>query len=137
VKRWRWVREDVVYAVHDRQLAEHGGPAGVRDAGALASALARPRNLAAYEKPGAAALAAAYAYGLVRNHPFADGNKRTGWVVARLFLAINGFGFLPSFDPQDAVRTIAAVAAGTLSESELVEWFRQRVRRIPPKSREP
>ena len=127
MKRWRWVREDVVYAVHDRQLAEHGGPAGVRDAGALASALARPRNLAAYEQPDGAALAAAYGYGLVRNHPFADGNKRTGWVVARLFLASNGFRL--SFDPHDAVRTIAAVAAGTLSESELVEWFRQRVRK--------
>ena len=124
MKRWRWVREDVVYAVHERQLAEHGGPAGVRDAGALASALARPRNVAAYEQPDAAALAAAYADGLVRNHPFADGNKRAGWVVARLFLAINGFRL--SFDPHDAVRTIAA---GTLSESELVEWFRQQVRK--------
>jgi death-on-curing protein len=127
VKRWRWVREDVVYAVHDRQLAEHGGPAGVRDAGALASALARPRNLAAYEQPDAAALAAAYAYGLVRNRPFADGNKRTGWVVARLFLEVNGFRL--SFDPHDAIRIIAAVAAGTVNEPELVEWFRQRLRK--------
>ena len=82
--------EDVAFAIHDHQLAEHGGPEGVRDAGALESALARPRNLAAYERPDAAALAAAYAYGLARNHPFADGNKRTAWVVARVFLAING-----------------------------------------------
>ena len=127
MKRWRWVREDVAFAIHDHQLAEHGGPEGVRDAGALESALARPRNLAAYERPDAAALAAAYAYGLARNHPFADGNKRTAWVVARVFLAINGYRL--EFDPPDAVRTIEALAAGTLSEPELAAWFRQRVRK--------
>ena len=127
MKRWRWVREDVVYATLDRQLAEHGGPEGVRDAGALKSALARPRSLAAYARPDAAALAAAYAYGLARNHPFADGNKRTEWVLARVFLAINGHRL--EFDPSDAVRTVEALAAGTLSESELATWFRQRVRR--------
>jgi death on curing protein len=125
VKRWRWVREDVVYAIHDRQLAEHGGPEGVRDAGVLESALARPRNLAVYERPDAAALAAAYAYGLARNHPFADGNKRTAWVVARVFLAINGRSL--EFNPPDAVRTIEALAAGTLSETELATWFRKRL----------
>ena len=127
MKRWRWVREDVAFAIHDRQLAEHGGPEGVRDAGALESALARPRNLAAYEQRDAAALAAAYAYGLARNHPFADGNKRTAWVVARVFLATNGRRL--EFDPRDAVRTIEALAAGTLSEPELATWFRQRVRK--------
>jgi len=124
VKRWRWVREDVVQAIHDRQLAEHGGPGGVREAGALHSALARPRNLAAYESFDAPALAAAYAYGIVRNHPFIDGNKRTGWVVARLALARNGFRL--TFDPHDAVRTIERLASGKLSESELVDWFRPR-----------
>ena len=127
MKRWRWVREDVAFAIHDRQLAEHGGPEGVRDAGALESALARPRNLAAYERPDAAALAAAYAYGLDRNHPFADGNKRAAWVVARVFLATNGHRL--EFDAPDAVRTIEALAAGTLSEPELATWFRQRVRK--------
>ena len=127
MKRWRWVREDVAFAIHDRQLAEHGGPEGVRDAGALKSALARPRHLAVYERPDAAALAAAYAYGLARNHPFADGNKRTAWVAARVFLAINGYRL--EFDPHDAVRTIEALAAGTLSESEVATWFRQRVRK--------
>jgi death-on-curing protein len=125
VSAWRWVREDVVYAVHDRQLAEHGGLPGVLDGGALEAALARPRNLASYKKSDAAALAAAYAYGLVRNHPFADGNKRTGWVVARLFLADNGFRL--QFDPADAVRTMEAMAAGTVSERELGEWFRKRI----------
>jgi death on curing protein len=128
VKRWRWVRKDVVYAIHDQQLAEHGGPVGVRDAGGLESALARPRNLIAYGRPDAAALAAAYAFGLVRNHPFADGSKRTAWVVARVFLAINGYQL--EFQPHEAVRMIEALAAGTVGEGELAEWFRQRVRKL-------
>jgi len=121
------VREDVVHAIHDRQLAEHGGLPGILNQGSLAAALARPRNLAAYEEPDAAALAAAYAYGLLRNHPFADGNKRTAWVVARLFLVDNGFHF--QFDPADAVRTIDAVAAGKCKEPEFAEWFRARISR--------
>ena len=124
MKRWRWVRADVVYAVHDAQLAEHGGLPGLRDQGMLESALARPRNQAAYGKPDAAALAAAYAFGLVRNHPFADGNKRSGWVTARLCLADNGYRL--QFDPADAVRTVEALAAGKLSEAELAAWFRER-----------
>ncbi len=88
---WRWVRADLTYAVHDRQLAEHGGLDGVRDNGAGESALARPQNLEAYANADAAALAAAYAYGLAQNHGFAGGNKRTARVVARLFLADNGY----------------------------------------------
>jgi death-on-curing protein len=124
VKRWRWVRADVVHAIHDRQLAEHGGSAGVRDEAALDSALTRPRNLAAYKHPDAAALAGAYAYGIVRNHPLVDGNKRTGWVVARLFLAQNGYSL--KFDPHDAVQTIETLASGKLSEPRLADWFRQR-----------
>ena len=123
--KWRWVRADVVYAIHDAQLAEHGGPPGLRDEGALESALARPRNKAAYGKADAAALAAAYAFGLVRNHPFLDGNKRTCWVVARVFLADNGYGL--QFDPADAVRTVEALAAGKMSEAELAGWLRKRV----------
>ncbi len=95
------------------------------DAGSLEAALARPQNLANYAEPDAAALAASYAYGLTRSHPFADGNKRTGWVVARLFPADNGYRL--QFDPADAVRTIESVAAGTVTESELAEWFRQRI----------
>ena len=87
---WRWIDASLVYAIHDRQLAEHGGLDGIRDRGGVESALARPRNLAEYGEPDAAALAAAYAYGLLRNHGFADGNKRTAWVAARLFLADNG-----------------------------------------------
>lgn len=88
--------------------------------------MARPQNLAAYgRKPDAAALAAAYAYGLARNHGFADGNKRTAWVMARLFLADHGHGL--RFAPLDAVRLMEGVAAGTLTEDQLAEWFRQRL----------
>jgi death-on-curing protein len=116
--------------VHDRQLSEHGGLDGLRDRSALESALARPRNLAAYEQPDAASLAAAYAYGLARNHGFADGNKRTAWVLARLFLMDNGVRF--RFDPADAVLTMEAVAAGSLTERDLAAWFRSRMIVAPP-----
>lgn len=122
---WRWVRADLIYAVHDRQLAEHGGLDGVRDIGAVESALARPQNLNTYGKADAAALAAAYAYGLARNHGFADGNKRTAWIAARLFLADNGYRL--RFDPAEAVKTMEGVAAGEIDEGQLAEWFRQRV----------
>jgi death on curing protein len=122
---WRWVRADVVAAVHDRQIAEHGGPEGVRDPGAVESALARPQNLAAYGTPDAAALAAAYAFGLVRNHGFADGNKRTAWIVARLFLSDNGYRL--RFDKADAVRAIEALAGGTLEEAQFAQWIRERL----------
>lgn len=119
---WRWIGPKTVYAVHDRQLAEHGGLDGIRDQGAVESALARPQNRAVYDNPDAAALAAAYAYGLARNHGFADGNKRTAWVVARLFLADNGCRL--RFDKLEAVRIVEAVAAGSLSEEDLAAWFR-------------
>jgi len=127
VKRWRWIGADVVYAVHDRQIAEHGGADGVRDRGAIESALARPRHLAAYGKADAAALAAAYAFGLIRNHGFVDGNKRTGWVIARVFLARHGQRL--RFDQTEAVKIVEALAAGTLDETPLAEWFRQRLTR--------
>ncbi len=122
---WRWVRADLTYAIHDRQLAEHGGLDGVRDKGAVESALARPQNFDVYASADAAALAAAYVYGLARNHGFADGTKRTAWVVARLFLADNGYRL--KFDPADAVRTMEMVAAGALDEAALAAWFRQRI----------
>lgn len=122
---WRWVSAQVVQAIHDRQLAEHGGLDGVRDDGAVLSALARPENLFAYGEADAADLAAAYAYGLARNHGFSDGNKRTAWVVARLFLADNGYSL--RFDPADAVRIIEAVASGTVPEAVLAAWFRERL----------
>ncbi len=122
---WRWIGAQVVHAVHDRQLAQHGGLPGVRDAGAVESALARPRNLAVYGEPNACDVAAAYAWGLARNHGFSDGNKRSAWVAARLFLADNGCRL--RFDPADAVRTVEAVASGTMAECTLATWFRERL----------
>lgn len=123
---WRWLNSTLIYAIHDRQLAEHGGPDGIRDKGLVESALARPQNLAAYESPDAADLAAAYAYGLARNHGFVDGNKRTAWIAARVFLADQGL--LLAFEKVDAVSTMEKVAAGTLTEPELASWFRDRLR---------
>lgn len=120
-----WIERDVALAVHDRQLAEHGGMAGVRDDAGLESALARPVNKWHYGEDDTAALAAAYAYGVARNHPFADGNKRTAWVAARLFLALNGTEL--RFTPEDAIEAMMTLAAGDLSEEELADWFRQRI----------
>ncbi len=127
MKRLRWLRLDVLYAVHDRQLAEHGGLDGVRDANALESAMARPQHQAAYGKPNAASLAAAYAYGLARNHGFVDGNKRTAWVIARLFLADHGQRL--QYDPLQAIHMMEAVAAGTLTEEQIAAWFGQRIQK--------
>jgi|SRR6516165_6890339 death-on-curing protein len=120
---WRWILAPVIYAVHDQQLAEHGGPSGVRDQGAVDSALARPQNLAAYGEPDAAALAAAYAFGLARNHGFVDGNKRTAWIAARLFLADNGCRLV--FDKAEAVRMVEGLAAGTVGEEAFAGWLRK------------
>ena len=119
---WRWIEDSVVWAVHEAQLAEHGGLVGIRDAGLLASALSRPRNLDAYGKPDAADLAAAYAFGLVRNHPFIDGNKRTAFVCAELFFALNGYEFTAS--DADCVKQMLFLAAGDLSESDFAAWLR-------------
>lgn len=122
---WRWISETLIFAVHDRQLAEHGGPSGIRDKGAVESALARPKNLAAYGDPDAAALAAAYCYGIARNHGFVDGNKRTAWIAARLFLRDNDHQL--SFDKLEAVKLVEDVAAGRLTEDDLATWLRSRL----------
>jgi death-on-curing protein len=125
---WNWIDEDVALAAHDAMLAEFGGLAGMLDLNAMQSALARPRNLAVYGSPDAANLAAAYAYGLLRNHPFSDGNKRTGYALAIVFLLDNGLAFTGS--DIESVETMQAVAAGTISEDELAAWFRVRLRRL-------
>lgn len=119
-----WVREDVVLAIHLRQLAEHGGGEGIRDEGLLQSALARPQNLLAYSAPSPdlASLAAAYAYGIARNHPFVDGNKRTALIVARLFLLLNGMDLVAT--QEEKYSTFLALAAGELSEENLANWVR-------------
>jgi death-on-curing protein len=121
-----WLVVQIALAVHDRQLAEHGGGQGVRDPALLESALARPRNRWGYGEDDRCALAAAYAYGIARNHPFVDGNKRTAWVFARLFLALNEVEV--RFAPEDAIRAMLALAGGEVSEEEMAAWFRERVR---------
>jgi death on curing protein len=120
-----WLDARDANAIHERQLSEHGGGAGVRDSGLLESALGRPVNRWAYGEDDPAALAAAYAFGVARNHPFIDGNKRTAWVLARLFLMLNGHEL--RFDPADAIATMLALAGGELSEEALADWFRERL----------
>jgi death-on-curing protein len=125
---WKWVAEDVVLAIHDEQLAEHGGAPGVRDLSLVQSALARPANLAAYDTPDLADLAAAYAYGIARNHGFVDGNKRTAFVVAYLFLLDHGYDL--SAGDTEAVTVMVATATGEITEDELAVWFRDYIRPI-------
>ena len=122
---WIWVSRDAALAAHIEQLAEHGGGEGIRDEGLFESAMARPQNRAAYGAPDAAELAASYAFGIARNHPFIDGNKRTALVVSELFLAKNGLR-LDSGDAETLV-VFLDLAAGELSEGELADWFRERI----------
>jgi death-on-curing protein len=126
VPEWKWVSAAGALSAHREQLAEHGGGDGVRDAGLFESAMARPQNLAAYGDPDAAALAASYAFGLARNHPFVDGNKRTAAVVSEGFLQKNGYRLDAS--NAEIVPIFEALAAGELGESELADWFRERIR---------
>lgn len=121
-----WIEKAVALAIHDRQLAEHGGGTGTRDDAMLESALARPINQWTYGEDDRCALAAAYAFSVVRNHPFVDGNKRTGWVLARLFLALNDVEL--SFDPAEATQRMLAFAAGEIGQDALAHWFRQHLR---------
>jgi death-on-curing protein len=125
VTEWRWLGELLVIAVHDEQLAEHGGRAGLRDLALLQSALARPLNLAAYGDPDAFDLAATYAFGIARNHPFADGNKRTAFVAAAVFLLDNGHEIEAT--DEAIVTVMLSVSAGSTSERELAAWLRASV----------
>lgn len=119
---FEWLEEAVIIAAHAEQLAEHGGGEGIRDRGLLEPALARPRNIAAYGDPDVVTLAAAYGFGIVRNHPFVDGNKRTGLIATELFLELNGMTLLA--DDEACVLTFLALADGSLSEADLVAWLR-------------
>ena len=127
MKKPVWVLRDTVLALHERLLAEFGGSPGIRDGGLLDSALARPRNLVAYGKPSVFELAASLAFGLVKNHPCVDGNKRTGFAVAVLFLELNGC----RFDATEADATVQtlALAAGGLSEAKYAGWLKANSRR--------
>ena len=123
---WRWVNRDAVFAIHDAQLAQHGGLDGINDTNLVESALARPLQLDAYgdPPPDVFDLAAAYGYGIAKNHGFSDGNKRTGWILARLFLADNGVRI--QYTAQDAIEVMLGVAAGTVSEQMFAQWMRER-----------
>lgn len=122
--RFRFLTADIALAVHERQLAEHGGLSGVKDAGLLESAMARPLNKAAYGEEDPFAMAAAYGFGVARNHPFADGNKRTAWVMTRLFLKLNRIEI--AFDKMDAIQIMLALAAGQLEEDGFAAWLRSK-----------
>ncbi|RZS58433.1 type II toxin-antitoxin system death-on-curing family toxin [Sphaerotilus mobilis] len=119
---WVWLDPHVLRAVHDEQLAEHGGAAGERDPGLFESALARPQHLAVYGEPDVADFAAAYGYGIARNHPFIDGNKRTAFVAVELFLFLNGEQLIA--DDAACVITMLKLAAGDLAEAEFAAWLR-------------
>ena len=120
---WVWIDGAVLLAVHDEQLAEHGGAGGTRDIGLFESAIARPQHLAHYGTLDAADLAAAYGHGIARNHPFVDGNKRTAFVAAELFLLLNGLELLAS--DADCVTTMLVVAAGQMDEATFARWLRE------------
>lgn len=129
MKKFNWVLDEVVLAVHDEQLAIHGGLSGIRDLGALESALARPRNLVAYDDcEDVARLAAAYAFGIAKNHCFIDGNKRTALVTTDLFLMLNGYELVSS--ATENVLTILGLADGQLSEDELAVWIGRNIAAI-------
>ncbi len=120
-----WLSEQLVLAIHDEQLAEHGGSLGLRDPGLLDSALARPLNRAGYGEPDIAELAAVYALGIARNHPFTDGNKRTAFVALEVFLRLNGCVF--NADDAQAVVMILAMAGGELTDAEFTAWVRLHI----------
>jgi death-on-curing protein len=122
-----WIAYQTALIYHDLQIEEHGGAHGVRGEGAVQSALARPENLAAYGEPDLFDLAAAYAHGIVQNHPFVDGNKRTGFVVAVSFLDLNGRAL--EVDEAEAAVIFLRLAAGELSEPDLAAWFRRNASR--------
>ena len=128
MSQWIWVARNVVLALHDEQLAEHGGGSGLRDGGLLDSALARPLNLEAYGDPDAAYLAAAYAFGIAKNHPFVDGNKRTAAVAMELFLDLNGYELTAT--DEALVLTILGLADGSSSEIDLADWVRGNMRKV-------
>lgn len=125
MKTCKWILENVVHVIHDEQLAEHGGLSGSRDIKLLQSALARPQNILGYGTPDIADLAAAYGYGIARNHPFNDGNKRTAFVVTELFLEINGHALIA--DDGACVLIMLKVAAGDITEDAFADWIRKNI----------
>ncbi|HEX6794715.1 MAG TPA: type II toxin-antitoxin system death-on-curing family toxin [Casimicrobiaceae bacterium] len=125
---WRWIDRTALVLLHDESLAEHGGAAGIRNEGLLESALARPLNLAAYESPDFADLAAAYGMGVARNHPFVDGNKRAAFLAVGLFLTLNGYRLFST--QAEATLTMLALAAGDIDEPTFAGWIREHSRTL-------
>ena len=123
-----WVSREVVLAAHDEMLAEHGGRSGIRDEGLLHSALERPQNLFLYEKPTIFDLASAYAFGISKNHPFIDGNKRIGHAAMEVLLLLNGYELRSSVDEQE--RLMLDVASGVIDRDGLARWLNQHVAKI-------
>lgn len=119
---WRWLDKNLLLLLHDESLSEHGGMSGMRNEGLLDSALARPQNLTAYEKADVAALAASYCFGIAKNHPFVDGNKRAAFLAAGLFLLLNGAKLTAS--QTDATHAVLGVASGEISEAQFADWIR-------------
>ena len=127
-KEPHWIEELEVFAIHDRLLAVHGGASGLRDRGLLQSALARPRQRHAYaDSADIVEMATLYTAGIVRNHPFVDGNKRTGFLVGILFLELNGFSFVAS--QEDATQAVLSLAAGAVDEAAYTAWLRTNSKR--------
>jgi len=122
---WVWIEQGVLVAVHDEQLLEHGGPSGVRDAGLLESALARPRQRASYGEPDVAELAASLCFGIARNRPFVDGNKRTAFVATELFLVLNGHAL--EANDAECVLTMLDLAACQIDEASFASWLRVHI----------
>jgi death-on-curing protein len=122
---WRWIDKGALVLLHDESLAEHGGRAGLRDEGLLESALNKPLNLLAYGEPDFAELAASYATGLAKNHPFVDGNKRAAFLAVGMFLYLNGYRLQAT--QADATLTVLGLAAGDISEAAFAEWLRRCV----------
>ena len=125
MSQWKWVNRQVLLLLHDESLAEHGGASGLRDEGLFDSALGRSVNLALYEQPHVASLAASYGLGLAKNHPFVDGNKCAAFLAVGMFLAVNGFRLQAS--QADATLTVMDVAAGVMDQATFAQWLRDHI----------
>ena len=125
---YTWTGLDTVLVVHDLQIQEHGGATGIRDLGLIESAINRPKNLLLYDSPGVVDLAAAYAFGLTKNHGFIDGNKRTAYVITRLFLRLHGWDFTAS--PEERVLVFERLGRGNYSSEEFTQWLKKNWQKI-------
>lgn len=125
MSQWKWVNRQVLLLLHDESLAEHGGAPGLRNEGLFDSALARPLNLALYENPDLASLAASSGVGLAKNHPFVDGNKRAAFLAIGMFLAINGFRLTAT--QVEATLAVLDVASGVMDEAAFAQWIREHI----------